>query len=371
MTDRIDLDPYIEDSTEPTEELIENASDAYDGAPTRYSITSYGADYPVDGLVRRMDEGDVFVPAFQRAYVWDPKRASRFIESLLLGLPVPGIFLSRELDTDKMLVIDGQQRLKTLQAFYRGVFPETEEPFALVGLNNRLDGTTYATLNAADKRRLNDAILHATVVRQDQPTDGNSSVYQVFARLNTGGMQLTAQEIRASVFHGPFSDALHELNLVESWRRIFGPVNKRLRDEELILRFFAFYFRPENYGRSLNGFLNEYMEANRFLQLQDQEVLAGVFVPVISAASEALGHEAFRGRRTLNAAVFDAVMVGMARRHSSGRTLRPEHVARVYSSLLSDPNFVAATETGTNAQESVRSRLQLATEAFAVGDMPE
>ena len=88
----------------------------------RYRITSYGIDFDVAGLVRRLDQGSVFVPPFQREFVWSRKRASQFVESLLLGLPVPGVFLTQESDTEKMMVIDGQQRLKTLQFFYDGFF---------------------------------------------------------------------------------------------------------------------------------------------------------------------------------------------------------------------------------------------------------
>jgi uncharacterized protein with ParB-like and HNH nuclease domain len=79
-----------------------------------YTITSYGADYPVDALVQRLKSGDIFIPQFQRAYVWSYKEACRFIESLLLGLPVPGIFVAKESETGKLLVIDGHQRLKIL-----------------------------------------------------------------------------------------------------------------------------------------------------------------------------------------------------------------------------------------------------------------
>src|ERR1043165_4796643 len=91
----------------------------------KYSITSYGTDFDVDGLVRRIEREDIYVPPFQRAYVWNLKQASRFIESLLLGLPVPGIFLSKESDSQRLLVIDGQQRLRSLLYFYRGVFSDT------------------------------------------------------------------------------------------------------------------------------------------------------------------------------------------------------------------------------------------------------
>jgi uncharacterized protein with ParB-like and HNH nuclease domain len=92
----------------------------------KYSITSYGADYTLDSLVKRIQDGSIYVPSFQRAYVWKIKDASRFIESLLLGLPVPGIFLSKEQDK-KLLVIDGLQRLRTLQYFYEGIFYPTKK----------------------------------------------------------------------------------------------------------------------------------------------------------------------------------------------------------------------------------------------------
>ena len=106
--------------------------------PFKYSITSYGADYPVDALVKRMNEGDIYIPPFQRGFVWTLPQASGFVESLLLGLPVPGIFLAKDEDTQKMLVIDGQQRLRTLQFFCGGIFGPTRKEFALKDVQNNL-----------------------------------------------------------------------------------------------------------------------------------------------------------------------------------------------------------------------------------------
>ena len=103
-------------------EVEENADiETEEYFPVEYSISSYGADYPVDGLVKRMAEDAIYIPSFQRGYVWNIYRASRFVESLLLGLPVPAIFLSREERSQRLLVIDGQQRLRTLEYFYAGV----------------------------------------------------------------------------------------------------------------------------------------------------------------------------------------------------------------------------------------------------------
>src|SRR4051794_22550132 len=103
-------DNPVDDETEQDETV----------APIQYNISSYGAAYDVEGLVKRLGRNDILVPTFQRNYIWNIREASRFIESLLLGLPVPGIFLVREQLTNKLLVIDGQQRLKTLQFFFDG-----------------------------------------------------------------------------------------------------------------------------------------------------------------------------------------------------------------------------------------------------------
>ena len=97
---------------EPYDELLDY--------PSRYTITTYGADFPVDALVDRMNSGEILLPGFQRGYVWKHGRASRFIESLLVGLPVPAIFLWKN-DEGRFVVIDGKQRLETLRQFYRPI----------------------------------------------------------------------------------------------------------------------------------------------------------------------------------------------------------------------------------------------------------
>lgn len=111
--------------------------------PYRYSISSYGADYPVDSIVKRLQAGSIYIPSFQRGFVWNLKQSSRFIESLLLGLPVPGIFLSKDPDTQQLLVVDGQQRLRTLQFFYEGIFESTSREFALIKVQPQFVGKTY------------------------------------------------------------------------------------------------------------------------------------------------------------------------------------------------------------------------------------
>lgn len=345
-------------------EIIDDQGRGEDAELPFYTITSYGADYPIDGLVKRIADGSIFVPTFQRGYVWGLNQASRFIESLLLGLPVPGIFLSKEKDTQKLLVIDGQQRLRTLQYFYEGIFAPTDKGFSLKKVHSTFANATYKSLSEELRRRLDDSILHATIVHQETPTDDDSSVYQIFERLNTGGVRLSPQEIRTCIYHGPLADILRELNDVPTWRESYGPVSRRMRDQEMILRFLALRF-TERYEEYMVEFLNKYMGSNRKLTVQSAEDVTTAFVPTINAIHEALGRTAFRPKGPFNAAVFDAVMVGVSRRLAAGPIENAAALADRYRTLLEDAEFVNVTETGTAHQENVQSRLALATEAFA------
>lgn len=330
--------------------------------PFRYSITSYGADYPVELLVQRLDSEIIFIPPFQRSYVWTHKMASRFVESLLLGLPVPGIFLSKDPETGKSLIIDGHQRLKTLQFFYRGVFGGRE--FALKDVQPSFEGKTFRTLREEDRLRLSDSIIHATIVKQDEPSDDQSSIFHIYERLNTGGMLLQSQEIRACIYFGKFNDFLRKMNELAPWRTIYGEKSKRLKDQELILRFYALYFHLEKYERPIKEFLNKFMGANRHLELYSAETLAQKFTSTIELISSNLGILAFRPERALNAAVFDAVMIGITRRLEKGIITKSDKFVDAYNKLLANSEFLEATRTGTSDVPNVQKRVKLATQAF-------
>lgn len=337
-----------------------------------YSITSYGADFDVEGLVRRLNDNDIEIPEFQRRFVWTQERASRFIESLLVGLPVPGIFLYREVDSESLQVIDGQQRLRTLQAFFRGKAAfgsSTEKKFDIQGkgIESKFIGLTYDRLEEKYRRKLHNSIIHATVIRQTTPDDGDSSKYFVFERLNTEASQLSGQEIRAAIYQGQFNDLIRELNLIQSWRVLFGRTpnpDKRKRDEELILRFFALYVTgAEKYSSPMKDFLNDFMSRNRHLSELDEELLRGVFESTVESILRCIGGNAFKPYGRRNAAVTEAVMVGIAR-SLKGSGAGPSKLDR-YERLVKNLEFSKSVSRGTSQTQNVRSRIKLAIEAFA------
>jgi hypothetical protein len=360
------------------EEMIEDVDESLETLPFTYSITAYGADYPVDSLVKRIEAGDIAVPrfswepgpdsdivGFQREYVWPKTKADRFVESLLLGLPVPGIFLVKEV-SGRLLVLDGHQRLYTLQSFFRGIL--LGEEFALGNVQAQFRGKTYRTLDLEDRRRLDDSIIHATVVRQDEPTQDQSSIYMIFERLNTGGVNLQPQEIRVALYHGDFVAVLRRLNELPSWRQLYGKKSRRLKDMEMILRFFAFYLPVKQYRSPMKEYLNAHMAANQSLQRQSEAELTRVFTSTTDTILGALGPGAFRPRRAINAAVIDSLMTGIAKRLAKGPIASLSDARESYDKLLANPKYKAAIETGTSQEANVASRLALAEEAFA--DLP-
>lgn len=346
------------------EEVLDDAMEEEQVPPVRYSITSYGVDFDVEGIVRRMRNRDIAIPTFQRSYVWNIAEASRFIESLLLGLPVPGIFLSADHESKQLLVIDGQQRLKSLEYFYlerfvKGGDADSERVFRLAKVQPDYEGLTYSELEQDARRTLDNSVIHATVIRQESPAGDDTSLFHIFERLNTGGRRLVPQEIRTAIYQGDLIDLLSALNRFEPWRLIFGKPSHRLKDEELILRFFALLEDRGSYAAPMTEFLSKFAKRRRFLEAAEEESMELIFKQTILLIYEEIGARAFRIGKTLNAAVFDSVMIavadGMRKPGWSGRELLHR-----YNDLLTDTEYQAAVSKATANEKTVAKRLEIA-----------
>ena len=366
-----DLDPPVPVSSarpgveEPPIEDPDAEADATDetAEPLRYLITSYGADMPVDSLVDRFERDDIFIPPFQRKFVWNRNQASRFVESLLLGLPVPGIFLFREPDTRKLMVVDGQQRIVTLSSFYGGVLDGRK--FTLSKVSPEFQGKAYADLDDGDRRVLNDAIVHATIFVQDEPTDDRGSVYSVFERLNTGGSVLQPQEIRSCVYRGPLIDLLGELAKDDDWCSLWGPPSDRKKDEEVILRFLALHNDLDAYQPPLKTFLNEFTRTHRQWNAASGPAFEEQFRESVRVIAASLGSRAFRPERAVNTAVADAVLCGVAHRLSLNGAPDSSAWAPAWKKLKAGLKSDDLVSGGTAHSDRVRGRILLAREAFA------
>jgi hypothetical protein len=368
MTDMSELEPGFESPPVPDAAIIDDADDDQTVPIVAYEITSYGADPEAELLVRRQQRDEILVPTFQRSYVWTQPQASRFIESLLLGLPVPGIFLAIDPDTGKQLVIDGQQRLKTLRFFYEGYFNpaadgKLKRVFALQSVQKPFADATYATLDQRDRMRLDTAIIHATIVRQTTPPSDDTSLYHIFERLNSGGQRLTPQEIRAAIYHGPLQRLLADLNDHPSWRTLFGRKHSRLKDQELILRFFALLLDRSSYARPMHEFLSRFAKKRRSPGDETLREYADLFTRTTDSLLREIGDRAFRAEGRFNMALADSVLVGVAERV---RGNRPSTVPlkAAFDQLLRDGDFQLATTRATADEAQVALRLAKAVTAF-------
>lgn len=368
-------EPIPEPGLDPISEAegFEDVDEREEIAPLHYGITSFGADFPVDGLVKRMMNGDIVVPTFdpgvddsavgivgfQRDFVWSKSQADRFIESLLLGFPVPGIFLVQGTE-GLYLVLDGQQRLRTLQAFYKGVL--RDKSFRLQYVQKNFRGLGYDDLDTDSRRRLDNSIIHATVVRQETPSEDQSGIYKIFERLNTGGTLLQPQEIRVALFNGPLVRLLRDLNEHEDWRALCGNRSRRLKDQELILRFFALRAMASGYQAPMKEFLNRYAGWNRDLDHESTDELTQIFISTVETIHAHIGAAAFRPIRAVNAAVVDSVMTVVADGLGSESLVEVDALNEAYRHLLEDADYRSAIERATAREENVALRLLKARE---------
>ena len=353
-------------------------SDAEQEIPSieRYEIGFYGTDFPVDAIYRRLSsdgdaaEGDIFIPDFQRGYIWSKKQADGFIESLLLGLPVPGIFLSTDRETQRRLVIDGGQRLRTIKSFIDGSFKGSATYKLGKVVHEDFANKSYSDLPSNDRRRFDDAVIHATIVSQDKPKGDDRSLFHLFERLNTGGTPATAHEVRRNLWGGALNDLLGALAKNSHWRNVYGPASPRMKDQELILRFLALYIDGTRYGtereRTMKDFLTSFMARNRDISEQKGSEWKSVFEEIIALIDEVFGRKAFRPEGRLNTAVYDAVMVGLAYTRKTGALPQGPALEQAYNELLENEQFVSATSSRTSHQPNVERRIRLAREAFSV-----
>jgi len=287
----------------------------------------------------------------------------RFIESLLLGYPIPGIFLVQQADK-RYLVLDGQQRIRTLAAFYEGIYESRE--FSLRNVAERFRGFTYKSLDDELRRLLDNTFIQATIVKSDGSPDSLDAVYQIFERLNAGGTQLTAHEIRVALYAGPFIDFLTEMNDFATWRRLYGARSPRIRDQEALLRFVALYVSAGDYKTPLKKYLNDFVGRHRDLQSLPVDTLKERFELCTELLLAGPGEGALRaGGKQINVAMTEAVLVGLSRRLDSGDPPPAEAISDAISKLLADHHFTDAISQATANEDKVRTRIARATREFA------
>ena len=357
------------------EEIPSELSDDYSD-DSLFNISSWGADLSFRELISMYEEEELVKPELQRKYVWDRSEASRFIESILLGLPVPSIFLAQS--GSQKLIVDGYQRIMTVYDYMRGIFTNDGKIFRLSNserINSRWRNKAFQELSKDEQRKLRSTTIHAIVFEQKKPENDDTSLYQIFERINTSGRSLTPQEIRNCVYQGSLNSLLFELNELPAWRILFGSTvaDSRMRDLEYILRFFVIKsatIRNSALNQiSLKKELNDYMGRYKDAPADEIQALRADFTRTINAVLESIGSNAFRSyssgkfSKKFHPAIFDAISIAAYEHLVYNETL-PMVEQRAHVALLENPTFKGCTSVRTTDIENINQRIALASTLF-------
>ncbi|CAI1547351.1 DUF262 domain-containing protein [Serratia marcescens] len=322
-------------------------------------------DFSVKELVAMACDGIINVaPEYQRQFRWPAENQSRFIESVFLGIPVPSLFMAANKDGTWEL-IDGVQRLSTL-IHYMGSQAQLDKfgfdaPLKLEGLESlsEFNGCVYNDIPSTLQLKFSLRPLKVTTLSDKSDLKVR---FDLFERLNTGGIILTKQEIRGCVYRGEFNDFLSELSKNVDFERCVNLPESRKNDgtkQELVLKFFAFLNNRQNFDHSVVDFLNDYMsEATLKFNYKKNR---NIFEETFRQLSISLPDGIKRGnRQSTPINLFEAVSVGAADAINNGRNVSTSNV----SNWINDKELTALTSGATNSRKRLSDRIRYCFDRF-------
>lgn len=327
--------------------------------PEQRKLHTETYDFTVDTVVERLQDGSVFIPDFQRRYVWTDAQASRLIESLIIQCPIPVIYLSQEQD-ERLSVIDGNQRLTSIKRFM-------SNEFSLKGLTAypELEGNRCFELDPRFRRHVSNRTLRCIVILKDTHPQVK---FDVFERLNTGAVKLTPQELRHGLYFGDLTNLAAKVALESKFASVLDiKDDKRMKAEELILRFWALAEDFDGYRKPLAAFINSFADSRRSLTEVEKSRLTGKFCETLAAVRDLFGDLAFKifdeagvVDSKFNSALYDAEMLAVCQLIEEGGLTR-DKVAKIQRRLVeairADEVFRKSISIATSDEQQLRRRV--------------
>lgn len=360
---------------EVEDEIIKEVDD--EQASTTDNITSpfstkdikvSNANISLASLVSRLNHNEIDLnPDFQRnANLWDRKKMSRLVESILLKLPLP-VFYFDVSDPGKWIVVDGLQRLSTLKRFM------LDKKLRLYNLEflSELNNKNYDDLDRSLKRVIDETQIVTYQIEAQTPKEVR---YSIFNRINTGGLSLNSQEIRQALNQkGQAVNFLAQLCETETFKQVAGISPKRMADRELVLRYIAFRFYRKELIKltDMSGFLDTAMEKLDEIQSSDDlEAIANEFKDTLIFSEQILGtnHKFSRSmilqdqKKSLNRSLFDVITACFGELSDKESLIaRKDEFMHKFSALLKDDKseFSRAITEGTSSKVAIESRFQI------------
>jgi hypothetical protein len=319
-------------------------------------------DLAIDAIVGQV-KGDILFlrplssrPNFQRQYVWDDKLASKLIESVLLNVPIPPCYLSENEDNE-LDVIDGQQRIYSLYRYLNNEFG-LRALEAIPELNTK----RFYELTSKEQRKIKTHTLRCVVITNESHPEIK---FDVFERLNTNTSPLNAQELRNCVARGALNDLLGELSYDPKWLGIRGRKvpDKRLADEEIILRFFAFHTMGlKSYRTPQKHWLNEAARSGRQYSAQKIASLRSTWTNALDVVLALFEPKAaFRrpGSTSINRALFDLTMLTAAKLDPAAATKNKKAFLKAFDELNRDEEFSDLVSRAVDHKSRTESRFKI------------
>jgi len=335
-------------------------------ANERRRVYSDKPDRSIFELYRQYQKGNLELqPEFQRLQVWDNKKASRLIESVLLEVPIPVIYLSEDSDS-KYSVIDGQQRLNSFISFL-------ENNIRLSGLNilTELNSKRFQEISKSLQDKFESATIRIIEIRKESHPDVK---FEIFERLNTGAVQLNAQELRNCIYRGRYNELLQELCCEKDFQFLLGlkDLHPRMQDRELILRFSTFHHNTHfKYAPPMKRFLNRDMQTFRNLDDTEEKHLRKTFKKSVKLSKMVFGDKAFKRflsgstkdpnghweTRKLNKALYDIVMFGFTIYEENQIVPSSDQIREELIWLMTnDSEFIDSISFTTDKKEKIHLR---------------
>lgn len=329
-------------------------------------ISTQAYDKSVADIVRMIEDNDINLnPEYQRNYIWDNKKSSLLIESIILNVPIPVVYVSQEED-DSWTVIDGLQRLNSLHRFF-------QRDFKLTGLEilPELNKSDVKSLNPKALRVLKNGLFRIIVISHDSHPEIK---YDVFMRLNTGAVKLNDQELRNCLYRGPLNETVKRLVESEDVLSLFNlnEPHKRMIDCELVLRLLALYskFNTETnsideYKGRMKNFINDYLLQNKDINQVELHSLSKLVIDTFTTITEIYGKNAFKRlnavdsyETTLNRSLMDMLFLSTATLPKDVLIKNKDYIFEKFQDLsLNDKEFKESITIGTSDKKVVNYRI--------------
>lgn len=366
--EKLQIEEEYQDYLDTKNRDLEESNDATKAILPPQDVVAFNEQRSCADILRMVTKKQLDInPDFQRNVVWSSKAQTLFVDSLLKQLPIPSLCISLDIKTNKRYVIDGLQRITSIVKF---LSDDSEWILSKIeDADDRISGKSVLTIRKENPMLVEDienVSIPITVLRCDFDNDIHMEyLFQIFNRLNTGGVKLYNQEIRNCIFQGPFNSLLKNLAVSKEWIEFSNITEEKVRksrmaNEEKILRFLAFYYDLDNYKGSLAGFLNQYMKKNRNASEEYLKEYKQIFENTLSIACELANKPTSKN-------VSDAILIGIAKNIGHLKNKNKQEIDGIYDRVIHSEEFSSEElREGLGSKEKVVQRIRKSIELFGV-----